>query len=168
MKKLQEYRSDINKENQKYIDAHPELKSIIDQFITATIIHKPTDLVKFGSFFFNNLYRNGKIGPCPIVIAGPSGVGKGTLISKLLAKFPGVFGFSTSHTTRAPRSGEVDGLHYNFVTKSDFEEAVERGDFIEFAKVHLNYYGTTYYAVEKVSFCQQFAYCRRFDNFVKS
>ena len=51
----------------------------------------------------------------PIVMCGPSGVGKGTLINRLMADFPGKFGFSVSHTTRAPRPGETDGVHYNFV-----------------------------------------------------
>jgi guanylate kinase len=106
--------------------------------------------VNFGIFYFNNLRKNGKVGPCPIIFAGPSGVGKGTIINKLLEAFPELFGFSVSHTTRPPRQGEVDGVHYNFVTKADFEEAVERGDFVEYAKVHTNYYGTSIQAIEKV------------------
>lgn len=68
----------------------------------------------------------------------------------LLSKFPETFGFSVSHTTRAPRPGEENGVHYNFVAKGDFELAVERGDFIEYAKVHTSYYGTSQMAVEKV------------------
>jgi hypothetical protein len=150
LQKLQQYREQVMIDNQKYLDDHPELSSLIDQFVAAVITQKPTDLVKFGQFFFNNLRSSGGSGPCPIVIAGPSGVGKGTLINKLLAKFPSVFGFSVSHTTRPPRSGEVDGVHYNFVSKEEFEDAVERGDFVEYAKVHTNYYGTSFQAIEKV------------------
>lgn len=152
LQKLQDYRSKIGSENQRYIDAHPELRSLIDDFVASVIAHKPDDLVKFGSFFFSDLRKNGQLGPCPVVIAGPSGVGKGTLINKLLEKFPEVFGFSVSHTTRGPRAGEENGVHYNFVTKSDFEQAVEKGDFIEYAKVHTSYYGTSIQAVEKVRF----------------
>lgn len=154
LQKLQDYRSKIGSENQRYIDAHPELRSLIDDFVASVIAHKPDDLVKFGSFFFSDLRKNGKLGPCPVVIAGPSGVGKGTLINMLLAKFPEVFGFSVSHTTRGPRAGEENGVHYNFVTKSDFEQAVEKGDFIEYAKVHTSYYGTSIQAVEKVRFAR--------------
>jgi hypothetical protein len=88
--------------------------------------------------------------PSPCVVAGPSGVGKGTIIERLLAKYPQYFGFSVSHTTRGPRPGEVDGQHYNFVTVEAFEEAVGNGEFIEHAKVHTNYYGTSFAAVEKV------------------
>mmetsp|Transcript_33328 Transcript_33328/g.55962 ORF Transcript_33328/g.55962 Transcript_33328/m.55962 type:complete len:281 (+) Transcript_33328:78-920(+) len=150
LQKLQDYRSNIAEENQKYISDHPELRSLIDDFVSAAIAHKPDDLVKFGASFFHDLRKNGKVGPCPVVIAGPSGVGKGTLIGKLMSKFPSVFGFSVSHTTRSPREGEENGVHYNFVTKAEFEEAVEKGDFIEYAKVHTNYYGTSVMAGEKV------------------
>jgi hypothetical protein len=52
-----------------------------------------------------------------LVISGPSGVGKGTLINRLMGDHPNQFGFSTSHTTRAPRPGEQDGVHYHFVDK---------------------------------------------------
>lgn len=86
----------------------------------------------------------------PIVIAGPSGVGKGTLVEKLMKTYPSHFGFSVSHTTRNPRPGEEDGVHYNFVTKADMEAAIERGEFIEYAAVHTNIYGTSYAAVQKV------------------
>jgi guanylate kinase len=54
---------------------------------------------------------------CPVVICGPSGVGKGTLVKMIMDKYPKNFGFCVSHTTRAPRPGEEDGIHYNFVEK---------------------------------------------------
>lgn len=134
------------------MESHPELQRLLDDFVTAVITHKPTDLVNFGLYFFNNVRSNGKFGPCPIIIAGPSGVGKGTIINRLMTTYPEIFGFSVSHTTRAPRPGEIDGVHYNFVTKGEFEEAIERGDFVEYAKVHTNFYGTSFQAIEKV-FC---------------
>jgi guanylate kinase len=87
----------------------------------------------------------------PVVIAGPSGVGKGTLVKMLLDKYPACFGFSVSHTTRGPRPGEVDGVHYNFVDKVSMLAAIERGEFIEHANVHTNIYGTSTAAVNKVS-----------------
>lgn len=150
MKKLKEYRDQVADENKLYLDGHPELATLLDDFVSAVMIHKPTDLVKFGFSYFSSLRPDGALGPAPVVIAGPSGVGKGTLINMLLEKFPSAFGFSVSHTTRAPRPGEVDGVHYNFVSKEDFEDAVERGDFVEFAKVHTNYYGTSFQAIDKI------------------
>jgi len=87
----------------------------------------------------------------PIVMCGPSGVGKGTLINRLMADFPGKFGFSVSHTTRAPRPGETDGVHYNFVEKAAMEADIVDGKFLEHAHVHENIYGTSLAAVEAVA-----------------
>ena len=87
----------------------------------------------------------------PIVISGPSGVGKGTLISMLMKEFPSLFGFSVSHTTRAPRGTEKDGVHYHFTEKSVMEKEIKDGKFLEFASVHGNLYGTSVEAVEQVA-----------------
>lgn len=87
----------------------------------------------------------------PIVISGPSGVGKGTLISKLMKEFPSMFGFSVSHTTRAPRDKEINGVHYHFAERSLMEEEIKGGKFLEFANVHGNLYGTSIEAVEVVA-----------------
>ncbi|KAL3819815.1 hypothetical protein ACJIZ3_005720 [Penstemon smallii] len=87
----------------------------------------------------------------PIVISGPSGVGKGTLISKLMEEFPSMFGFSVSHTTRAPRKNEQNGVHYHFTDHSIMEKDIEDGKFLEFAAVHGNLYGSSVEAVEVVA-----------------
>ncbi len=76
------------------------------------------------------------------IISGPSGVGKGTIIRELKKKFPD-FIYPISHTTREMRPGEKEGEVYHFITKSAFEEAIEHGEFLEWAKIHQsNYYGT--------------------------
>ena len=88
-----------------------------------------------------------------MVICGPSGVGKGTLIDAILhEKFPASkkFGFSVSHTTRAPRPGEIDGVHYHFVSVEQIKQDIADGKFLEYAQVHGNYYGTSLEAVESV------------------
>ena len=81
--------------------------------------------------------------PRPVVVCGPSGVGKGTLINKLMAEFPETFGFSVSHTTRAPRPGETNGVHYHFAEKAAMEAQIANGEFLEYARVHENIYGTS-------------------------
>ena len=84
----------------------------------------------------------------PVVFCGPSGVGKGTLINLLMKRFPNdQFGFSVSHTTRGPREGEEDGVHYNFTTVEAFKKDIEDAKFIEYAEVHGRYYGTRYVVV---------------------
>jgi len=75
------------------------------------------------------------------VITGPSGVGKGTLISTLLERVPGLE-LSVSATTREPREGEVDGRDYHFLSPAEFDRRVEAEDFLEFATYSGNRYGT--------------------------
>jgi guanylate kinase len=75
------------------------------------------------------------------VITGPSGVGKGTLISKLLERVPDLE-LSISATTRQPREGEVDGRDYHFLTAEEFDRRVEAEDFLEFATYSGHRYGT--------------------------
>lgn len=82
------------------------------------------------------------------VITGPSGVGKGTLISKLLERVPDLE-LSVSATTREPRAGEVDGRDYHFLTAEEFDRRIEREDFLEFATYSGNRYGTLRSEVRK-------------------
>jgi guanylate kinase len=74
------------------------------------------------------------------VVSAPSGAGKTTLIEKL-RRTPNLF-YSVSCTTRAPRAGEIEGEDYQFLSETDFRGRVERGDFLEHAQVHGDYYGT--------------------------
>jgi guanylate kinase len=76
-----------------------------------------------------------------LVVSAPSGAGKSTLCNRLLEEFPGM-AFSVSCTTRAPRGAEVDGKHYHFLSKEEFLKRVDAGEFLEYAEVHGNYYGT--------------------------
>ena len=84
-----------------------------------------------------------------IVISGPSGAGKGTICKALLEKRDDLF-ISVSATTRSPRAGEVDGINYHFLTKEDFISRVESNDFLEYAEVHGNMYGTPKFKVEEM------------------
>ena len=82
------------------------------------------------------------MGGAILVLSGPSGAGKSTIINHASSKI-GDYYFSISTTTRQPREGEEDGVDYNFVTKEFFEEGIKAGDFLEYATVHGNYYGTS-------------------------
>jgi guanylate kinase len=81
------------------------------------------------------------------VVAAPSGAGKSTLVNALLAQEPGIQ-LSISTTTRQPRPGEQDGREYHFTTAEDFVARADRGEFMEWAEVHGNYYGTSRLTVE--------------------
>ena len=75
------------------------------------------------------------------IISAPSGSGKSTLVGRLLAADPGLM-FSVSYTTRAPRGQEIDGEDYHFVSREDFERRIAADEFLEWAEVFGNYYGT--------------------------
>ena len=77
-----------------------------------------------------------------VILSSPSGVGKTTLTKKLQQKYQNI-NISVSHTTRSPRSNEVDGVDYNFVSKKKFEEMINQNEFYEYAKIFENYYGTS-------------------------
>ena len=77
-----------------------------------------------------------------LVLSGPSGAGKSTIINAASSEI-GEYYFSISTTTRAPRAGEENGVDYFFVTKEEFEEDIKAGNFLEYAEVHSNYYGTS-------------------------
>lgn len=76
-----------------------------------------------------------------LVLSSPSGVGKTTLTKKIQQKYPN-FIISVSYTTRLPRSNEVDGVDYNFISVDKFKKLIEEKKFYEFAKIFNNYYGT--------------------------
>lgn len=76
-----------------------------------------------------------------LIISGPAGTGKGTVCKELLKRNKDIV-FSVSATTRQPRVGEVDGVNYYFITKEKFESMIENDEFLEYAYVHTNYYGT--------------------------
>ena len=84
-----------------------------------------------------------------IVLSSPSGVGKTTLTKKIQQKYKS-FKISVSHTTRSPRSNEVDGVDYNFVSHEKFQNLIKKNDFYEYAKIFGNFYGTLKKNIDKL------------------
>lgn len=77
-----------------------------------------------------------------IVVSGPSGAGKTTVLNRVMAELEDIR-FSVSHTTRVPRPGEKDGVEYHFVSRREFERLISEGSFLEWAEVHAEMYGTS-------------------------
>ena len=83
-----------------------------------------------------------------VILSSPSGAGKTTLTKKIQQKYQ-TFKISVSHTTRTPRSNEVDGVDYHFVNHSEFQNLIKKNQFYEYAKIFENYYGTSKVNVDK-------------------
>lgn len=92
----------------------------------------------------NSLFTKGAI----LLLSGPSGCGKSSLLKELYKVIDNYY-FSISTTTRDPRVGEQDGVDYFFVTKEEFEQDIKDGNFLEYAEVHGNYYGTSLKPIQK-------------------
>jgi guanylate kinase len=86
------------------------------------------------------LENNSRVGNL-FVVSGPSGAGKGTLLSQVIERIPDAW-VSVSATTRSPRPGEIEGVHYFFLDTDHFKSLVEQDGFLEWAQVHDNFYGT--------------------------
>lgn len=83
-----------------------------------------------------------------IVLSGPSGVGKSTVIAELLSNRRDIY-FSVSYTTRQPRVGEADGVNYHFVSREEFERMIRDGELLEFAEYVGNYYGSSLKVIQE-------------------
>uniref|UniRef100_A0A1I7SJ87 Guanylate kinase-like domain-containing protein n=1 Tax=Bursaphelenchus xylophilus TaxID=6326 RepID=A0A1I7SJ87_BURXY len=86
----------------------------------------------------------------PIVLTGPSGTGKSTLLNRAMKEYPDAFAFTVSHTTRKPRDGELHGVNYYFVERSEMEKMIDNGEFVENVEFGGNRYGTSKMAIENV------------------
>lgn len=160
--------------HEDYVHKHPELQDLLGDFVAACLLEQPSDVLAFAKAHFGKLAGSASLDSAsaasaaasaaaaaassssaaaalrPVVMCGPSGVGKSTLIQRLRAEYPDRFGFSVSHTTRAPRPGEQHGREYFFVEKAAMQADIDAGLFIESANVHGNLYGTSIAAVKSV------------------
>ena len=86
----------------------------------------------------------------PLIISGASGSGKSTLITDLLLKYSTLFNLTISHTTRSIREGEITNFHYYYIHENEFMTLISNDKFLEYEKVHNNYYGTSKAEIERI------------------
>lgn len=142
-------KQELEERHSEYLREHPELQDLLNDFLSSVLLNKPENIFNYSREYFSK-FNLTPVRTKPLIIVGPSGVGKSTILSRLLQRFPDSFEFSVSSTTRKPRAGEIDGVHYSFITKEEFMTQVEEGKFIEWAEVHTNCYGTSREAVESI------------------
>jgi hypothetical protein len=138
-------------ENDQYLENHPELRPLLDDFMGAIFRDKPSDIVKFGSLYFGTIRTQQPLGLSPLVISGPPQIGKTTFIRMLIERYPNLFGYAVVHTTRKLREDEVDGVDHHFVERSEFDQLESAGELVDIYVLHTNSYGVSRKAISKVS-----------------
>ena len=121
--------------------AYQQLKDCISQYRPDIIVPEEEESDDSGQERFQP----------PLIVCGPSGVGKAELIKQLIAEYPKKFEYSVSYTTRAPREGEQDGVEYHFVDAAAMQDHVESGTFVEHGEILGNEYGTALSEVQRVA-----------------
>ena len=111
----------------------------------------------FNKYISETDQRNNKNNK-PLMIIGPSGVGKDTFMQKIISKYPNIFLKCVSCTTRSPRENEKDGVNYFFITKNKFEELDKKGEIIGKFEKYGNLYGTSKFTLDKISSREKIVY----------
>ena len=144
-------KNNLNAEHKDYLLDHPEIKQLMSDFLTKLLLHKPNNIYNFANDYFKYFEKSSMQNKVrPLLICGPSGCGKGTLMKRLMKDYPHYFKLSVSYTTRHPREEDIDGVTYNFVSKDDFKKEIEKNNFIEYVEYSGNFYGTNQKNVEEI------------------
>lgn len=126
----------------QYQMQHPEIREVLNDFISSVLLHKPNDVFVYAKEYFHP-FNPKPLKFKPLILVGPSGVGKHTLVTQALEKY-GFFERKKSVTTRPRRTIEKGEENFTFVSKEEFQKMVDNGDFIEHQeKLHGHLYGTT-------------------------
>jgi guanylate kinase len=149
LSQLSDGREKIRAANQSYVERHPELRTLMDEFSNAVISDKPNDIIKFGAKWFASL-KTGGMGFAPLVFCGPVGAGRRTIVKRLFEQYPHLFAVPIQTTTREAKKTEIDGEDFYFVGMKQFDEMEEEGKFIYVDMVYQNKYGVTLQAVEDI------------------
>jgi guanylate kinase len=126
----------------QYANRHPELRQILNDFLSSLLLEQPQNIYDYARQYFSffNISKD-KPRHRPVVVTGPQGAGKTSLVTLLIQANPALFEKSISFTTRQPREGEVNGKDYFFVTEDEFKKELTKGAFTECNTFEGNHYG---------------------------
>jgi len=126
--------------HEEYIMNHAEIREVLNDFLSSVLLNKPDDVFVFAKEYFSPFNPTPLKGK-PIIIVGPSGVGKNTLVKSVLEKYKGVFERKISYTSRPKKIHEKTGNYY-LISREEFEKKIKAGDFVEYKEISGYYYGT--------------------------
>lgn len=146
---LETRKDELNLSHEEYVKGHPELREILNDFLSSVLLSKPDDVYLFAKEYFH------PFNPTPVkdkffIICGPFGVGKKTLINWLIENYHDLFDLVRSSTTRAKKLDEEDGKHYNFVSDDEFQRRRDNDEFIEVEEHWGSLYGTPHSELERI------------------
>jgi len=129
---------------------HPEIREVLNDFISSVLLHKPNDVFVYAKEYFHP-FNPTPLQYKPLILVGPSGVGKHTLVSEAIKKYGSLFERKKSVTTREQRSIEKGVENFTFVSQDEFKKMVDNNEFIEWQeKLGNNLYGTSYAELKRI------------------
>ena len=131
-----------------YILEHPEMRQILNDFMSSVLITKPDDVYLFAKEYFHP-FNPTPVKDKPFIVCGPFGVGKGTLRKRVLGKYGDLFDHCISHTTREKKADEAEGA-YHYVTNDVFERMKKDGKFFETCESWGHQYGTSKQEIQRI------------------
>ena len=132
-----------------YIQGHPEIREVLNDFMSAVLLHKPNDVFVFAKEYFHP-FNPTPLKYKPLIMVGPSGVGKNTLRDQILEKYGGLFESKISYTTRPSKGIEKHKEMYYFISREEFTKRAEKNEFVEYCEINGHLYGTTYAELERI------------------
>ena len=139
---------EIIENHESYLLEHPEMREILNDFLTSVLLNKPDDVYLFAKEYFHP-FNPTPVKDKPFIVCGPYGVGKKILRKKVLAKYGDLFDYWVSYTTRPKKPGE-DSSEYHFVTKEQFAKMEKEKKFIESWENWGHMYGTSHDEIERI------------------
>lgn len=142
--------------HEEYISKHPEMREILNDFLSSVLLNKPDDVYLFSKEYFHP-FNPTPVKDKPFIVWGPFGVGKKTLRTKVLKEYGDLFDYCISHTTRERKPAEDENQYY-YVTQDEFDKMKADGKFLEVAESWGSSYGTSKEEIERIRAAEKIPY----------